>query len=200
MTGPTALSVTGRVSGVAGRRAMNRRFVVTGGPGGGKSTLLDALAERGYRIAPEAARRLIKERLSSGLPPRPDPVAFARAILDSDMAQYRAATDHDGITFFDRGVLDALYMLDLESAMSRDEIAGLVAAFPYNDIVFLLPPWEAIYATDSERDQTFEESVAVFEGMKRWYARWGYETVEVPRAGVAARVSFILEAIGHPGV
>lgn len=66
--------------------------------------------------------------------------------------------------------------------------------------MFLLPPWEAIYAMDSERDQTFEESVAVFEGMKRWYARWGYETVEVPRAGVAARASFILEAIGHPGV
>ncbi|MBT13409.1 MAG: hypothetical protein CMI02_15405 [Oceanospirillaceae bacterium] len=45
---------------------MNWRFVVTGGPGGGKSTLLDALAERGYRIAPEAARRLIKERLAAG--------------------------------------------------------------------------------------------------------------------------------------
>ena len=179
---------------------MNRRFVVTGGPGGGKSTLLDALAERGYRIAPEAARRLIKERLAAGLSPRPDPVTFARAILNSDMQQYRAATAHDGITFFDRGVLDALYMLDLESALSRDETARLVQAFLYNDTVFLLPPWEAIYAMDSERDQTFEESVAVFEGMKRWYARWGYQTVEVPRAGVAARASFILEAIGHPGV
>ena len=55
-------------------------------------------------------------------------------------------------------------------------------------------------ATDSERDQTFEESVAVFEGMKRWYGRWGYETVEVPRASVEVRVSFILEAIGHPCV
>ena len=61
MTGPTAPSATGRASGGAGRRTMNRRFVVTGGPGGGKSTLLEALAERGYRVAPEAARRLIGE-------------------------------------------------------------------------------------------------------------------------------------------
>jgi predicted ATPase len=179
---------------------MNRRFVVTGGPGGGKSTLLEALVERGYRVAPEAARRLIKERLAAGLAPRPDPVTFARAILNSDMAQYRAATDHDGITFFDRGVLDALYMLDLESALSRDEIARLVQAFPYNVTVFLLPPWEAIYAMDSERDQTFEESVAVFEGKRRWYGRWGYETVEVPRASVGARISFILDAIGRHSV
>ena len=179
---------------------MNWRFVVTGGPGAGKSTLLDALAERGYGIAPEAARRLIKKRLAAGLPPRPDPVTFARAILDSDMEHYRAAADDDGIAFFDRGVLDALYMLDLESALSRDEIARLVQAFPYNATVFLLPPWEAIYAMDSERDQTFEESVAVFEGMKRWYARWGYDTVEVPRASVEARVSFILEAVGRQSV
>jgi predicted ATPase len=179
---------------------MNPRFVITGGPGGGKTTLLQTLAARGYRVAREAARRIIRERLSAGLPPRPEAVSFAREILDSDIQQYRAATDHDGITFFDRGVLDALYMLDLESALSLDEIARLVQAFPYNDTVFLLPPWEAIYAMDSERDQTFEESVTVFEGMKRWYARWGYETVEVPHARVAARASFILEAIGHPGV
>lgn len=176
---------------------MNPRFVITGGPGGGKTTLLQTLAARGYRVAPEAARRIIRQRLSAGLPPRPEPTSFAREILDSDMQQYRAATDHDGITFFDRGVLDALYMLDLESALSRDEIAKLVEAFPYNHTVFLLPPWEAIYAMDSERDQTFEESVAVFEGMRRWYSRWGYETVEVPRAGVEARVSFILEQIGR---
>jgi predicted ATPase len=179
---------------------MNRRLVVTGGSGGGKSTLLDALAERGYRVAPEAARRLIKERLAAGLSPRPDPVSFARAILSSDIQQYRAATDHDGITFFDRGVLDALYMLDLESAMSRYEIASLIDAFPYNDTVFLLPPWEAIYGMDSERDQTFEESVAVFEGIKRWYARWGYQTVKVPRVSVEARVSFILDAIGRQSI
>lgn len=176
---------------------MNRRFVVTGGPGGGKSTLLGALAERGYRIAPEAARRIIRERLAAGLSPRSDAASFAREILHSDIEQYRAATDHDGITFFDRGVLDALYMLDLESALSRNEIARLVQAFPYNATVFILPPWEVIYGTDSERDQTFEESVAVFEGMKRWYSQWGYETVEVPRTGLEARVSFILDQVGR---
>ena len=47
---------------------MSKRFVVTGGPGGGKTTLLDALAARGHRVAPEAARRIIKKRLAAGLP------------------------------------------------------------------------------------------------------------------------------------
>ncbi len=63
--------------------------------------------------------------------------------------------------------------------------------------MFLLPPWQEIYGTDSERDQTFEESVEVFEGMKRWYERWGYETVEVPRVGIEGRVAFILGKVGR---
>ena len=175
---------------------MNRAFVITGGPGGGKTTLLDALEERGYRVAPEAARRIIKARLAQGLPPRPEPAAFAREILASDMDQHRAAQDHDGITFFDRGVLDALYMLDLVHAITRQEAAGIVQGFPYNKTVFLLPPWEDIYGTDAERDQSFEEAVQVFEGMSRWYGQWGYQTVEVPRVSVEERVAFILETIG----
>ncbi|MBM1145117.1 AAA family ATPase [Alcanivorax sp. ZXX171] len=175
---------------------MTKRFVVTGGPGGGKTTLLDALAARGHRVAPEAARRIIKTRLAAGLPPRPEASAFATEILDADIEQYRTAAAHDAVTFFDRGVLDALYMLDLASAITKDEAAGLVQRFPYHNPVFLLPPWEEIYGTDSERDQTFEESVEVFEGMKRWYEQWGYQTVEVPRVDVEARVAFISAMTG----
>ncbi|WP_110673931.1 AAA family ATPase [Salinicola sp. RZ23] len=171
---------------------MNSAFVITGGPGGGKTTLLNALQERGYRIAPEAARRIIRARLAQGLPPRPDPVAFARDILASDMEQHRAAQAHEGVTFFDRGVLDAMYMLDMAHAMTRQEATDLVQRFPYHNTVFLLPPWEDIYGTDAERDQSFEDAVQVFEGMSRWYAEWGYQTVEVPRVSVEERVAFVL--------
>ncbi len=177
---------------------MNHRFVVTGGPGGGKTTLLSALAERGYSFAPESARQIIKERLAAGLPPRPDPVSFAQEILSSDIEQYQDVASCADPMFFDRGVLDALYMLDAENALTQDEIAEYVQKFPYNSVVFLLPPWKEIYATDSERDQTFEESVEVFEGMKRWYSQWGYETLEVPLCNINERISFILQRIPTP--
>lgn len=175
---------------------MNRAFVITGGPGGGKTTLLDALAQQGFRVAPEAARRIIRTRLAQVLPPRPEPAAFAREILSSDMEQYRAAQAHDGVSFFDRGVPDALYMLDQACAITREEVAALVRRFPYNNTVFLLPPWEDIYGTDAERDQSFEEAVEVFQGMSRWYRQWGYRTVEVPRVSVANRIAFIQKIIG----
>ncbi|WP_188697277.1 AAA family ATPase [Bowmanella pacifica] len=38
---------------------MNHKFIFTGGPGGGKNTILNALAERGYRVVQESARRII---------------------------------------------------------------------------------------------------------------------------------------------
>ncbi|MGP5308518.1 AAA family ATPase [Vreelandella alkaliphila] len=177
---------------------MNHRFVVTGGPGGGKTTILSALAERGYSFAPESARKIIKERLAAGLSPRPDSVSFAQEILSADIEKYQNAASCDYVMLFDRGVLDALYMLDAESALTRDEIAQYVQKFPYNSVVFLLPPWKEIYDTDSERDQTFEESVAVFDGMKRWYSQWGYETLEVPRGNINERVAFILQRIHTP--
>ncbi|QNU62498.1 AAA family ATPase [Vreelandella titanicae] len=174
---------------------MNHRFVLTGGPGGGKTTLLDAIEKRGYRVIPESARSIIKERLAAELSPRPDPVSFAQDILKSDIEKYRRVAVGEQATFFDRGVLDALYMLDAESALSRAGIANYVQLFPYNPVVFLLPPWEDIYGTDSERDQTFEESLKVFEGMKSWYSQWGYKTLEVPRDTIDERVKFVLQHV-----
>lgn len=180
------------------RGDMTHRFVITGGPGGGKTTILSALAERGYSFAPESARQIIKERLAAGLTPRPDPVSFAQEILRSDIEKYQNVTSCAYAMFFDRGVLDALYMLDVQDALMRDEIAKCVQKFPYNSVVFFLPPWKEIYETDSERDQTFEQSVEVFEGMKKWYSQWGYETLEVPRGSINERVSFILQRIHTP--
>ena len=138
---------------------------------------------------------IIKERLAAGLPPRPDPESFAREILRQDIEKYREASACNQTVFFDRGVLDALYMLDAEGALTRDELSQYVQAFPYNGVALLFPPWEDIYAKDSERDQSFEESLVVFEGMRKWYLEWGYETLEVPRDNIDERVSFILQCV-----
>lgn len=177
---------------------MSNRFVITGGPGGGKTTILTALAERGYHIVPESARRIIQERLAVGLSPRPAPISFAQEILRLDIEKYQKAAAFTHAIFFDRGLLDALYMLDMEDAIPKNEIAYYVQNFPYNGVVFILPPWKEIYSKDSERDQNFEESIEVFEGMKNWYSQWGYETLEVPRSGISERVKFILQNIGKP--
>lgn len=41
-------------------------FVVTGGPGSGKSSLIDAMARRGFRTMPEAGRAIIRDQVGIG--------------------------------------------------------------------------------------------------------------------------------------
>ena len=175
----------------------NLRFVMTGGPGAGKTTVLRALAERGYTHVAESARAIIRERLASGLRPRPPLEQFGHEILQRDIARYREtrATDHP--VFFDRGIVDALGVLDQQQAIALGEAEAYVRSFPYNKVVLLMPPWEAIYRTDAERDQTFAEAVQVCEGLRTWYAWWGYETIEVPRTAIDQRVNFILQTVEY---
>jgi predicted ATPase len=174
----------------------NNRFVCAGGPGAGKTTVVDALRRRGFYCLPDVARAIIKTRLSSGLSARPEPAEFARAIFDGDVSNYRAAPAH-GTCFFDRGVVDALGGLLQCGAMSHDDIGFNLRRYPYNRVVFLFPPWQEIYQTDSERDQTYAESVRVFRSVKSWYSRCGYQTEDVPIGTLAERVAFIEHAVAN---
>jgi predicted ATPase len=173
----------------------NLRFVITGGPGAGKTTTLNALAERGYIYAPDSARAIIRRRLAGGLSPRPPLEQFGADILQMDIARYRETRINDHPVFFDGGIVGALCFLDQLNALSPGKAEEYVRSFPYNKVALLMPPWEAIYCTDSERDQTFSESVQVFEGLRKWYARWGYETIEAPRTTIDQRVNFILQTV-----
>lgn len=173
----------------------NLRFAITGGPGAGKTTILSALAGRGYIHAPESARAIIRKRLVVGLSARPQLEQFGKDILRMDIARYRETPVINQPVFFDRGVIDALYVLDQQSAISSAKTEAHIKSFPYNEVVFLMPSWKDIYSTDAERDQTFAESIEVSEGLRKWYARWGYETVEMPRADISKRVDFVLQAI-----
>lgn len=173
----------------------NLRFVVTGGPGAGKTTVLEALAKRGYNIASESARAFIRRRRQAGLSPRPPLRQFSREILAMDIDLYQNIPVTDQPVFFDRGVVDALAMVAEQGALSPLDIEAHMSAFPYHEIVFMFPPWEAIYRTDAERDQSFSESIRVYVALSHWYAQWKYQAVEVPKVAIEARVDFILQTV-----
>ena len=122
--------------------------------------MLSRLQELGYKVVPEAARQIIADRKSRGLSPRPSPVEFAQAILDTDIQRYDS---HAGkLVFYDRSILDAMVMLRDCGALSDEVHKEILARFSYSSPVFLFPPWEDIYHTDAERDQSFAEASRVF--------------------------------------
>ena len=166
--------------------------VVTGGPGTGKTTLLAELASRGYAIVEDSARAIIAERLGRGETARPDALGFAREIFRRDLEKYLDQPRSSRWVFFDRGLIDALGLLHEASALPSGELTTILTAYPFHPTVFVLPPWEAIYANDAERDQSFAEAVHVHTKVVEWYRACGYVLDEVPRLPVAQRAAHVL--------
>jgi len=169
--------------------------ILTGGPGAGKTTLLAELAAMGYATVDESARAVIAERLARGASPRPDALAFAQEILRRDIEKYLNRPRTAEWVFFDRGLIDALGMLRKASSLSSVELASVLAAYPFHPTVFVLPPWEAIYANDAERDQSFADAVDVHARVVHWYRSCGYVLHEVPRLPVTQRAEHILRTL-----
>ncbi len=180
-------------------KAGQRKVVFTGGPGAGKTAVLEALRQRGYAVVDEVARKVIAERKARGLSPRPAPQAFAETILEEDLRNYaHAEASSAALVFFDRSLLDALGGLAQLGVLSDERRDRLLQEYPYHDPVFLFPPWPDIYRTDSERDQTFPEAVQVFHSVKAWYAACGYTLEEVPLGPIDARCDFLLARLTQP--
>ena len=173
--------------------------LLTGGPGAGKTTLLAELASMGYATVEESARAIIAERLASGLSPRPSLSEFARQILNRDIEKYVAQPQTSKWVFFDRGLIDALGLLQEVSPLPGEELEGMLTKYPFHTPVFVLPPWEAIYITDAERDQTYAEAVVVYEKLLQWYRWCRYDVHEVPRGHVAERASYVLRVLAARG-
>ena len=117
-------------------------------------------------------------------------------MLRRDVESYQ---QHSGqaITFFDRGVLDALAMVAEAAPERRPELVALAADYPYHPTVFVLPPWEEIYVTDDERDHTFTHAVRVSESLVAWYRSCGYHVDLVPKLPVAERCNHVLSALNR---
>ena len=71
----------------------DRFFVVTGGPGSGKSTVIDALARSAYTTSVEAGRGVIQDQVAIGgrALPWDDRILFAEMMLTWEMRSYRIA-------------------------------------------------------------------------------------------------------------
>ena len=167
-------------------------YIITGGPGGGKTSLLENLATHGYNFIPETARQIIKERLAKGLAPRPDPRTFAQQIFDQDWKNFVSNSDLSSLLFFDRSFMDSACMLLDSDTKSYDNIRNTHLTNRYNNKVFITPPWKQIYRTDDERDQSFEQSIEVYQRLAKWYKEHDYDVIVLPKDTIENRTKFIL--------
>jgi predicted ATPase len=173
------------------------KYIITGGPGAGKTSLLQALKSAGYHCSEEASRRLIAEEVTkgSGCLPWINLSCFAGKALDRMMHLYAQTSANSGLTFFDRGIPDIIAYLKAAALPVYESYYTALQQHPYHHTVFILPPWQAIYVNDAERWQTFDESVHLYSSIKETYEALGFTLIEVPPASVETRMNFVVETI-----
>jgi predicted ATPase len=153
----------------------------------------------GYVTVGESARAVIAERLARGESPRPDPLAFAQEILRRDVEKYEQRRPSDEWVFFDRGAVESIAMVHEASRLPQAKLDTLLEAYRFHDLVFVLPPWKAIYVTDAERDHPFAHATRVHTQLVNWYGSCGYVLHEVPFLSPSERARHVLRVLSQRG-
>jgi predicted ATPase len=172
------------------------KYIISGGPGSGKSTLINGLQEQGYFCAEEVSRKMIIQETAKGscCLPWMDISCFSAKVLEGMIVSWNSAPA-DELTFFDRGIPDIIAYLDVAQIPVPEIYYEALKLYPYHRQVFILPPWEKIYVNDTERWQTFEEAIRINEAIRNTYKTCGFELIDVPENSVTDRIAFILDFI-----
>lgn len=171
-------------------------YVITGGPGFGKTVLIEKLRKLGYQVGGEIARNIIVHQIVVGgvLLPWKDVAGFEKRIME-ERIEFLNSIDIQNIAFSDRGLPDqAAFSWYKGKAISRQLNAALEEN-RYAKKVFLTPPWHQIYRNDQIRTETFEEAERIHRFIVEAYLNNGYELIDLPFVSPNKRIEFILQSL-----
>lgn len=181
-----------------------KRIVITGGPGTGKTSIINELKKKNFHCFDEIIRALTlaakKESDSTTHISNPiafvdDPMLFNTNLINGRIEQFiQAKTLEKSISFFDRGIPDVLAYMSFFNQKYGDHFTNACSKHTYNH-VFLLPPWKAIYRSDNERFETFDESQKIHIQLKQTYTSFGYKIIDVPFGTIKDRTDYILNIV-----
>ncbi|NND88026.1 MAG: ATP-binding protein [Flavobacteriaceae bacterium] len=168
-----------------------QRIVITGGPGTGKTTLINALESEGYHIMPEISRDVILEAQKEGIEQLflAKPLLFSEKLLEGRLSQYKEAPSNS-MVLYDRGMPDVNAYMDYLGTPYPTHFDHTCREHRY-DQVFILPPWKEIYVQDNERYESFDQAQRIYQYLIKGYEKYGYEPSEVPIDTVDIRLQFI---------
>lgn len=174
-----------------------KRIVITGGPGSGKTTLIQHIENLGHVCKHEVSREVINEARKDGIDQLflTDPMLFSEKLLESRLRQYHEANKIEApFVFYDRGTPDVTAYMDFIGSNYAATFEAPCFEFMY-DSVFLLPPWKAIYTKDNERYETFEQAQIIYKALLEGYKKYGYHVIEVPTGSIEERAAFIFNIL-----
>ena len=168
------------------------RAVLIGGPGTGKTSVINSLQKKGYLVMPEISRQVTIEAQEKGIDQLflTDPLAFSNKLLEGRIKQFKEA--ENGLYFYDRGIPDvpAYHRFTGDSIPIDYEEKSNELRY---DHCFYFPVWDEIYAQDSERYEDLNQAKEISSIIKKEYESLGYDVIEIPKTSIDGRIDFILK-------
>ena len=166
--------------------------VIAGGPCSGKTTILRALEQRGFRVEVETSERLLQEGIARGETSqslRMDPVQWQQEVLQQDHDLFESLPT-DELVFTDTSFIEDLVFASRAGIKMGPGIESWLRIKRYQR-VFFLEPLEA-YEQNRVRLETRDVSHLISAHVRKRYQEYGYDLVLVPAGPVADRMAFIL--------
>lgn len=166
------------------------RYIITGGPGSGKSSLLNALIDKGYQGFEEISRIVIREQheINGDKLPWENLADFAEICFER-MSKQLEDCNSSNYCFYDRGIPDIIAYVRRGGLKVPEKY--FEKSNQYNPTVFIAPPWQEIFINDAERPESFDDSMEIYQFLKGTYDELGFKIIELPKVSIKERVKFI---------
>lgn len=174
-----------------------KKIVIVGGPGSGKTSIINELKKRKYLCCDEISRQITIEAQKKGIDQLflTNPIEFSDKVLKGRIKQFEKAEELDtNLVFLDRGIPDVIAYLDYSDKDYPDYFETAAKNHKY-DFVFILAPWQDIFESDNERYENFAQAKIIHHYLHETYKRYNYKLIDVPFDSVKARTNYIINTI-----
>ncbi len=172
---------------------MPKIYVITGGPGVGKTSLISELESRGFRILKEAAREVSKSKKFIGKSVLTiNKKEFQEAIFNFQKEQVEKLLKNKikkEIVFLDRGFGDTLvYDRLVKLKISKNKLR-YIDKIRYEKVFIL--DFLDFYEKDNLRKESKKYQKKIHKEIISMYTKMGYNIVIVPSMSIEKRADFV---------